>query len=241
MDTSVFRHMSYGVYIVSTMDGERPTGCIANSIMQVTSSPATVAVSINHDNYTNGCIGKTGKFAFSILAEDSDAGLIGNFGFRSGRDADKFRSVDYEMVQGMPVVKHTCGYVVCRVVDRMETSTHTVFLGEVLDGVVYGDMGDAMTYAYYHKVVKGKARKMRRHICRRKTAEWTVRMPTPGTDRGKMPDRKNMSARYAGMSTKDRCRKDSGVPFAGWGRISLNVRNKERFLTAGIWRLAYGM
>ncbi len=159
MDTSVFRNMSYGVYIVSTMDGDRPTGCIANSIMQVTSSPATVAVSINHDNYTNGCIGKTGKFAFSILAEDSDAGLIGNFGFRSGRDTDKFRSVDYETVQGMPVVKHTCGYVVCRVVDRMETSTHTVFLGEVLDGAVYGGMGDAMTYAYYHKVVKGKSPK----------------------------------------------------------------------------------
>jgi Conserved protein/domain typically associated with flavoprotein oxygenases, DIM6/NTAB family len=159
MDTAVFRDMSYGVYIVSTLDGERPTGCIANSIMQITSSPATIAVSINHDNYTNGCIAKTGKFAFSILAERSDTGLIGNFGFRSGKDEDKFRSVDYETVQGIPVVKGTCGYVVCRVVDKMETATHTVFLGEVLDGGVYEGMGDAMTYAYYHKVVKGKSPK----------------------------------------------------------------------------------
>ncbi len=99
MDTNIFTKMSYGVYIVSTMDGERPTGCIANSIMQITSSPATVAVSINHDNYTNGCIEKTGKFSYSILAEDSDTGLIGNFGFRSGKDVDKFQHVDYEMVQ----------------------------------------------------------------------------------------------------------------------------------------------
>lgn len=159
MDTAIFRSMSYGVYIVSAMDGERPTGCIANSIMQITSSPATVAVSINHDNYTNGCIDKTGKFSFSILAEDSDAGLIGNFGFRSGKDADKFQHVDYEMVQGVPVVKFTCGYVVCKVIDRMETATHTVFLGEVIDTGVYDGMGDAMTYAYYHKVVKGKSPK----------------------------------------------------------------------------------
>lgn len=159
MNTVVFQNMSYGVYIVSTMDGERPTGCIANSIMQITSSPATIAVSINHDNYTNGCIAKTGKFAFSILAEHSDTGLIGNFGFRSGKDTDKFQSVDYETVQGIPVVKGTCGYVVCRVVDKMETATHTVFLGEVLDGGVYEGMGDAMTYAYYHKVVKGKSPK----------------------------------------------------------------------------------
>lgn len=159
MNTNIFRDMSYGVYVVSTMDGERPTGCIANSIMQITSSPATVAISINHDNYTNGCIDKTGKFAFSILAEDSDAGLIGNFGFQSGKNVDKFQHVDYEMVQGVPVVKHTCGYVVCKVINRMETATHTVFLGEVIAAEVYDGMGDAMTYAYYHKVVKGKSPK----------------------------------------------------------------------------------
>ena len=151
--------MSYGVYIVSSLDGERPTGCIANSIMQITSSPATVAVSVNHDNYTNGCIEKTGKFAFSIMAEDSDAGLIGNFGFRSGKDVDKFEHVDYEMVQGIPVVKFTCGYVVCKVINKMETATHTVFLGEVIDAGSYDGMGDAMTYAYYHNVVKGKSPK----------------------------------------------------------------------------------
>lgn len=159
MDTAIFRNMSYGVYIVSAMDGERPTGCVANSIMQITSSPATVAVSMNHDNYTNGCIEKAGKFAFSVLAEDSDAGLIGNFGFQSGRDVDKFRAVDYEMVQGVPVVKYTCGYVVCKVINKMETATHTVFLGEVIDTGIYEGMGDAMTYAYYHKVVKGKSPK----------------------------------------------------------------------------------
>ena len=159
MDINVFRKMSYGVYIVSSLDGERPTGCIANSIMQITSSPATVAVSVNHDNYTNGCIEKTGKFAFSIMAEDSDAGLIGNFGFRSGKDVDKFEHVDYEMVQGIPVVKFTCGYVVCKVINKMETATHTVFLGEVIDAGSYDGMGDAMTYAYYHNVVKGKSPK----------------------------------------------------------------------------------
>ena len=119
MNTSVFRDMSYGVYVVSTMDGERPTGCIANSIMQITSSPATVAVSINHDNYTNGCIRNAGMFAFSILAENSDSGLIGRFGFQSGKDTDKFQDVDYEMAQGMPVVKNTCGYVVCKTVNQM--------------------------------------------------------------------------------------------------------------------------
>lgn len=159
MNTNIFRSMSYGVYVVSTMDQERPVGCIANSIMQITSSPATVAVSMNHDNYTNSCIKTSGMFAFSILSEQSDPGLIGNFGFQSGKDVDKFAHTAYDMVEGMPVVKDSCGYVVCKVIDTMETSTHTVFLGEVIEGDVYEGAADAMTYAYYHKVVKGKSPK----------------------------------------------------------------------------------
>ena len=40
----------------------------------------------------------------------------------------------------------------------METSTHTVFLGEVVEGDVISK-DPAMTYAYYHNVVKGKSPK----------------------------------------------------------------------------------
>ena len=76
MNKNAFQNLSYGVYIISTLDGERATGCVANSVMQITSSPATIAVSMNHDNYTNSCIEKSGKFAVSILTEQSNPELI---------------------------------------------------------------------------------------------------------------------------------------------------------------------
>lgn len=158
MNTKVFRNLSYGVYVVSSLDQERNTGCIANSIMQITSSPATIAVSMNHDNYTNSCIASTGMFTVSILSEESDSSLIGRFGFQSGKDVNKFDGVDYSVKEGLPVVNDSCGYIVCRVIDKMETSTHTVFLGEVIDCDTIGT-SPAMTYAYYHKVVKGKSPK----------------------------------------------------------------------------------
>ena len=158
MNTKVLRSLSYGVYITTTMDGQRPTGCITNSVMQITSSPATVAVSVNHDNYTNGCIEKNGFFAVSILAVDSDASLIGRFGFQSGRDVDKFEGISYENVEGVPVITDGCGYVVCKLMDKMETSTHTVFLGEIIAGET-GSNSEPMTYAYYHNVIKGKSPK----------------------------------------------------------------------------------
>ncbi len=158
MDSNTFRHLSYGVYVVSAWDKERPTGCTANSAMQVTSSPATLAVSINHDNYTNQCIAEDGRFAISILSEQSDPSIIGNFGFQSGRDVNKFDKAEYRLCEGMPVIADACGYIVCEVIDKMETATHTVFLGEVKDaGILTGK--DAMTYAYYHKVIKGRSPK----------------------------------------------------------------------------------
>ncbi len=158
MNKNVFRNLSYGVYVISTLDGERGTGCIANSIMQITSEPATIALSMNHDNYTNQCIRKTGKFAISILAETSSPAIITKFGFQSGRDADKFADTDFSEKEGIPVVSDSCGYIVCKVINKMETSTHTVFLGEVIDGDFLSD-APAMTYAYYHNVIKGSSPK----------------------------------------------------------------------------------
>lgn len=158
MNTKTFLNLSYGVYIISTLDGTRPTGCIANSAMQITSSPATIAVSINHDNFTNSCIEKSGRFAVSILSEQTDPGLIGRFGFQSGRETNKFDNVTSMEKEGLPVLANSCGYLICKVIEKMESSTHTVFLGEVIDADIPKNE-TPMTYAYYHNVIKGKSPK----------------------------------------------------------------------------------
>lgn len=158
MNPSAFRKLSYGVYVVSAWDNGRATGCTANSAMQITSDPATIAVSINHNNYTNRCIAESGRFAISILSEESEPSIIGTFGFQSGANVNKFDSVAYDIKGNMPVVKDSCAYIVCEVVNKMETDTHTVFLGKVVDADQLSDQ-EAMTYAYYHKVIKGKSPK----------------------------------------------------------------------------------
>ena len=159
MNPWTFTKLSYGVYIVTSWaDGGKPTGCTANSAMQVTSNPATVAVSINHDNFTNECIKSAGRFAVNILGEKSDPLLIGTFGFRSGRDGDKFAAMppvkDY-----LPIVDGAIAYITCKVIDTMESPTHTVFLGEVVGAEILNNDDTPMTYAYYHNVIKGKSPK----------------------------------------------------------------------------------
>ena len=155
MDKSAFYNLSYGVYLCTTWDEGKPTGCVANSAMQITSSPATIAVSINKNNYTNACIRSCGHFAITVLGEGCDPLLIGTFGFRSGKEYDKFAAVPYGVRGKLPVPDGGIGYFSCKVVGEMDTSTHTVFLGEVMDaGNLQKDA--PMTYAYYHKVLKGK-------------------------------------------------------------------------------------
>lgn len=97
MNQKALWNLSYGVYIVSVWDGERPTGCVVNSAMQITAEPATVAISVHHDNYTNGCIEKTGRFAITVLSEKTEPSIIGTFGFQTGKEINKFDSVKYDL------------------------------------------------------------------------------------------------------------------------------------------------
>lgn len=156
MNKKAFYNMSYGVYVTTSTDNGKPVGCVTNSNTQITSSPATVSVSVNHDNYTAECIEKSGLFGFTVLSVDSDPEIIGKFGFFSSKDTDKFSGFEYDVKEGVPVLADGCAYAVCRVIDKMETSTHTVFLGEVIDADTL-KQSEPMTYSYYHKVLKGKS------------------------------------------------------------------------------------
>lgn len=156
MDNEVLKNLSYGVYVITSLCGEIPTGCIANSLIQVTYN--TIAVSIHHDNYTNKCIADSGKFAVSILGVDIDNKVIGTFGYRSARDVDKFKDIDTNTVNGLRVIKDAVGYLICDVVDKLDTETHTIFLGKIINGEMLHN-AIPMTYAYFHEVRKGKSPK----------------------------------------------------------------------------------
>lgn len=150
--------LTYGMYAIGVSDGEKPSACIVNTVAQVSNNPNTLMVSMNHDNYSHSCIEKSGFFTVSVLSEDTSGAIIGALGFTSGRTGGKLANVRYKMLrEGVPVIKeNSCCWFLCKVVGRMEASTHTVFLGEVLAGSDRVE-GKPMTYAYYHRVIKGTA------------------------------------------------------------------------------------
>jgi len=86
--------------------------------------------------------------------------FIGRFGFKCGRDIDKFDGIKYRLSpSGNPILEETSvAYLEIRVEKEVDMGTHTVFIGEIVDGDIMSD-GEPMTYAYYHQVKKGKAPK----------------------------------------------------------------------------------
>lgn len=160
MDLNALRSLGYGMYIVSSCKDKECNGQIANTVFQITSNPATIGISINKENLTHDFIQSSNTFTLSVLNTDADFKFIGLFGFRSGRDINKFENVSYELCQsGAPVVlDNTCSWMECKVVNSLDCGTHTLFLGELVDCKVINDV-EPMTYDYYHKVIKGKSPK----------------------------------------------------------------------------------
>jgi flavin reductase (DIM6/NTAB) family NADH-FMN oxidoreductase RutF len=160
LERRAFRDLSYGLYIVTSRDGERLNGQIANTAIQVTSDPARVAVIINKQNLTHEYISNSKVFAVSVLDETASMIFIGPFGFRSGREIDKLSKVEFkEGVTGCPLVtEHALSVLEAKVIDEIDLGTHTVFIGNVLSAEVLRE-GRPLTYQYYHEHLKGKTSK----------------------------------------------------------------------------------
>lgn len=153
---SLFK-ISYGLYVVSTRKGDQKMGCINNAFLQLTDAPVSVLLGSNKDNQTTEGITNTGEFIVSVLHQDVDPFIISNFGFQSGRTADKWSAIAYEEKDGIPYVKHALAYFHCKVTQSYDMLTHKLFHCTVSDAWD-GEKGTALTYQYYQDHLKERAK-----------------------------------------------------------------------------------
>lgn len=160
MNPKALHMISYGLYVVASRRGDSINGQIANTVFQITSKPPTLAVSINKQNYTHEFITESRCLTVNVLEQEAGMPFIGRFGFRCGRDIEKFDGIKHRFTQqGNPVLEeHSTGFLEVRVDKEVDMGTHSIFIGEVVDGEIISD-GEPMTYAYYHAVKKGKSPK----------------------------------------------------------------------------------
>jgi len=156
MNLKALYTISYGLYVIGSRKGDRLNGQIANTVFQITSEPPIIAVSINKQNLTHEFIKESKVLAASALSHDTPLSFIGHFGFKSGRDIDKFEGINYKigMTQAPLVTDHTLAYLEAKVIQEVDVGTHTIFVGELVGADVLKE-GEPMTYAYYQQVKRG--------------------------------------------------------------------------------------
>jgi flavin reductase (DIM6/NTAB) family NADH-FMN oxidoreductase RutF/rubredoxin len=157
MDVRALWLCSYGLYVVSSKKGDKLNGQIVNTVFQVTAEPPTIVVSINRSNLTHEFVSASKVFSASIISTEAPMTFIGKWGFKSGRDTDKFQDTEFRIGKtGAPIVlDHSVAFIEAEVVNSLDVGTHTIFVGKVVDCGVLKE-GEPMTYAYYHQVKKGK-------------------------------------------------------------------------------------
>ena len=156
MNPKTLHKISYGLYVICSKKGKKINGQIANALFQVTAEPQTIAVSINKKNLTHDFIENSKAFTVSVLSENTPLQFIGTFGFKSGREIDKFKDVKYKLGKTrIPIVlDNSLAYVEAKVIDKIDVGTHTIFIASVEDGEILTE-DKPMTYEYYHKVKGG--------------------------------------------------------------------------------------
>lgn len=158
MESNALNKIGYGLYIITSKNGEKDNGCIVNTVSQVTYSPDKIMVCINNSGYTCEMIKESGIFNVSVLKEETPFYVFEHFGFLSGREKDKFEKKDnlFRSENGLFVVpKFANAYMSCKVTQSINLGQHTMFIADVTFQYVFSDE-PSITYAYYHENTKPK-------------------------------------------------------------------------------------
>ena len=156
-DMSALFKIGYGLYVVTSNDGNRDNGLIVNTVTQVTDSPNRVAVNINKANYSYHTIKQTGKMNVNCLSVEAPFKVFETFGFQSGRNTDKFEGLDVlRSDNGLVFLpRYINAFMSLKVEQYVDLDTHGMFICSVTEARVMSDK-ETMTYTYYQNNVKPK-------------------------------------------------------------------------------------
>lgn len=161
MNTKAIYNLSYGVYLLSARDSGKDNACIINTAVQVANNPTRISIAAIKGNLTHDMIVNTGKFNLSTISEDAPFSLFQHFGMQSGRTVDKFETFrDVRRSEnGLYYITGSANaFLSIDVVESHDLGSHTLFIGELVDGKVLSNVASC-TYGYYQKVIKQSAAK----------------------------------------------------------------------------------
>ncbi len=156
-DLTALFNIGYGLYVVTCNDGKKDNGLIVNTVTQVTNTPNRIAVAINKESYSYHVIKQTGKMNVNCLSVEAPFKVFEAFGFRSGRNVDKFADcTPLRSDNGLVFLpRYINSFMSLKVESYVDLDTHGMFICSVTEARVLSDK-ETMTYTYYQNNVKPK-------------------------------------------------------------------------------------
>lgn len=141
----ITRKISQGMYVLTTKNA----GCMVDAVSMISAGDnPLISVAVLKTNNTNIELKKNTKFALSVLPMDIDPNIIENFGYHTMRDYNKFEIDGLSEIEELKIIDDSLGYMICEIVDTIDTGTHDLFIGRLIEADVLKD-GEPMTYGYY--------------------------------------------------------------------------------------------
>ncbi len=156
-----FFNFSYGLFLVTSKYENKETGCIINTATQVSENPNTITITINKNAFTHELISKSKKLTLSILTEKVPYSIIELYGYKSGRDINKFEDTKYLKKSNNDnyyLNEYTNSIFSGKVINEISTNTHTIFIVEV-EEIIKTSTDKSVTYKYYIDTIKPKVTK----------------------------------------------------------------------------------
>ncbi len=155
-DLKALFNIGYGLYVVTSRDGAKDNGLIVNTVTQLTNTPNRIGVTINKANLSHDIIKKTGVLNVNCLSVEAPFKVFENFGFRSGRDCNKFADCEEILRSDNGLIflpRYINSFMSLKVESTVDLDTHTMFVCTVTESRVISPV-ETMTYNYYQQNVK---------------------------------------------------------------------------------------
>ena len=137
---TALRMIPYGLYVLTA---ESPAGISAatvNWVTQASFAPPLVAVGVKVDSHAHALIKESKTFALNVLGKGQQA-MAFTFFKPAVRDGQTVSGEPFRWGStGAPVLERTPAFVECRLVESVERGDHSVFVGEVVEAGLAGQV-----------------------------------------------------------------------------------------------------
>ncbi len=129
---AAMRNLASGVTLITSASADERGGMTATAVCSLTAEPPQVLVCVNRSAATHRMIAENGKFCVNVLTQDQQ-GVASTFASKSGWQ-ERFASGEWTTLStGAPVLVDALASFDCVLVDAIESGTHSIFVGRVVD------------------------------------------------------------------------------------------------------------